>query len=449
MISNEEILDFFEYDRKQEELTLSEVEYLDTLSIEQIETLLNNIKSIGNRYDATQMGLKLILNSIYGSFGNEYFVCYNKNIAESITIMGQKLIKYVENIAEQYWYEYWPLDEEIHKLLNIKTVKPIDSSYIHRDTKTEWLDKVSDELIENGTVERKVPVVPYIDTDSNFISFDPGMKSCNWQGSEMDFIMQISKNRLEPLFKSKLNKLAKQYKTTNLQDFELENISESVLYVTKKKYIKHVLWEDGRTYKRLTNIAPKGVTLIQRGTPKFAREKILEIITYIFDNYKTYNIKDLLKFVRNLRKEFELADIKDITKSTSISYYWSSKEMENGKIIDGKGIVNDTTDLVFGKGTYFMTKAAGLHNYLLNQHKELHEIHEFIKPGSKVRYYPCIHEKNDVFCFNSGKYPHEYAPPVDYDDQFQKTITSTVNYYMKPLGLPELNKRLSIVLSIF
>lgn len=451
MITENEIIDFFEYNRNQEELSVNEIEFLDSLSIEQIESALKVIKNLGNRFDAIQMGLKLILNSIYGSFGNQHFVCSNKDIAESITIMGQLLIKYMDEINEKYWYDYWNTDTEMHDILGIDTnqVKKIDNSYIHRDTKTEWTDEVTQQLIDDGVVERKVPVSVYIDTDSTFVSFQPSMDSCNWQNDEFDFIMKISKNRLEPLFKVKLNGLAKKYGVKNLQDFEMENISESVLFVTKKKYIKHVIWEDGRTYKRLSNIIPKGVELIQRGTPKFAREKILEIITYIFDNYKTYNIKDLLKFVRNLRKEFELADINDITKSTSVSYYWSSKEMVEGVIIDGKGIVNDKDDLVYGKGTYYMVKAAGLHNHLLNQHKELHEIHEFIKPGSKVRYYPCIHEKNDVFAYNWGKYPHEYAPPVDYDEQFLKTVTNTVNYYIEPLGLPALNKRLSIVMSLF
>jgi hypothetical protein len=441
----------FELNRNKEELSETEIEYLNTLDIKQIESYITYCNSNYNYYNAIQTGLKLILNSIYGAFGNEYFVCSTKDIAGAITAMGRDVVKYMDNINEKYWYDFWHLDEELHAHLGIDTanVKAIDNSWIHRESKTPHYEEVTQTDIVDGEYQRLVPVSNYVDTDSLFVGFQPAMNSCNWTEDEQDFVWKICKFRLEKIFKAKLIGYAKKYKVENLQEFELENINESVLFVTKKNYIKHVIWEDGMQYNRLTNITPKGVSLIKKGTPNFARTKVMDIINYIFDNSKTYNIKDLLKFVRDLKKEFELTSIDEIAPTGNINNYWSSKLFIDGQTIDGPGIVEDREDLIMGKLTYFVIKSAGLYNHLLYKHAELINDYEVIRPGTKVRIYPCIHELNDKFCYIPGACPIEFAPPIDYDTLFETSVSNQVNYYLKALNLPILNKRLKIVISLF
>lgn len=447
---NELNFEIFELDRNKDELSQSEIAYLDTLSDEQVEDYIKLCTNKYNYYNAIQMGLKLILNSIYGAFGNEFFVCSTKDIAGAITAMGRDVVKFMDNINEKYWYEFWHLDTELHEHLGITgEVKALDPTWIHRESKTEHTGEVTQFDIDEGEYQRLVPVSNYVDTDSLFVGFEPAMKSCNWEGDEQEFVWKISKFRLEKLFKTKLSGYAKKYNVENIQDFELENINESILFVTKKKYIKHVIWEDGRQYDRLTNITPKGVDLIKRGTPVFAREKVMDIIHYIFDNPKTYNIKDLLKFVRDLKKEFELTSIDEIAPSANINAYWSSKIFVDGQTIDAPGVVEDKDNYVMAKATYYTIKAAALYNHLLYQHPELVNDYEIIRPGTKVRIYPCLHELNNKFCYILGEYPAEFAPQVDYDELFQKTVADQVNYYLKALELPELNKRLKIVISLF
>lgn len=446
----------FIFDMNEDELSDNEIAYIDSLSDKELNKLLNQMRDDADYHNSLQMGEKLILNSIYGSFGNQYFVCSDVNIAGAITAMGQHLIKYVDKLAEEYFYNYWHIDFDLHEKLGIiNEVKKIDGSWIHRESKTDWNEEVKDELVEDGIIQRKNPVCVYIDTDSIMVSFYEAFKSCNWTGDKFEFVMKICRERLEPLFEKKLNKLAKSFGVENLQKFELENISESAIFLTKKKYIKHIVWEDGRFYDRLTNITPKGVDLIKAGTPKFAREKVLEIIKYIFENYEKYYknknslIKDLLKFVKNLRKEIEVCDIDDITKITSVNSYYSTKIMVDNKLIDGPGIIDDKQELKWAKGTYYMLKAAGLYNYKLYQKPELHNKYQFINIGDRVRYYDCIDDKNKVFAFRYEKFPIEIAPEVDYDEVFLKTVSKQVNFYLEALELPELNKRLSIIFSIF
>lgn len=447
-----ELIENLELDRNKDTLSEAEITFLDSLSDHEVQALINECSKQYNYYNAMQQGLKLILNSVYGAFGNEYFVCSTKDIAGGITAMCRDIIKFMDNINETYWYEYWHLDTDLHEHLGITYANKIDATYKHRESGMDHDDEVTQEEIEEGIYQRKVSVSSYVDTDSLFICFEPALNGCDYSGTPQSFIEKIAKYRLEPMFKKKLDNYAKKYNVKNIQDFELENINESILFVAKKKYIKHTIWEDGRQYDRLSNIVPKGVDLIKRGTPKFARDKVMDIILYIFDNSTTYNIKDLLKFVRDLKKEFEMTDIDDITQSTNINDYWSTGKImdeKTGKLIDGPGIVNDKDQLVMAKGTYYTRKAAGLYNHLLYKHPELANSYARIENGTKVKIYPCIHELNDKFCYIYGSFPKEFAPQVDYDELFEKTVSNAVNEYISALGLPKLNKRLKVVLSLF
>jgi len=456
-------------DRSKDGLTPNEVDYLDTLSDEEIQALIGECNRNYNYYNAVQTGLKLILNSIYGAFGNEFFVCSTVDIAGGITAMCRDTIRFMDTLNESYWYDYWHEDQNLHAHLGIKDVNPIDNRWKSRPTVNQPFVDIEEheikellngqdinELVIEGLFQRRVSVSNYVDTDSLFVCFEPAMQSCNWEGSPQEFIEKVAKYRLEPLFKKKLQGYARKYNVDNIQDFELENINESVLFVGKKMYIKHTIWEDESQYERLKNIVPKGVALIKKGTPKFARDKIMDIILYIFDHADSYNIKDMLKFVRDLRKEFELTNIDDICPSANIKDIWTQgkimvldKKTGENIMIDGPGVVSDKEELIFAKGTYWTRKAAGLYNHLLHKHPDLQNLYPFITDGTKVKIYPTSHELNNKFCYQLGLYPNEFAPPVDYAELFEKTVTDQVNVYVKALGLPELNKRLAVIVSLF
>ncbi len=444
-------LEGFVLDKSKTELTTGEIALLDKMSRAEIEELISEHDKNFNYFKAVEQGLKLALNSIYGAFGNEFFVCSTPDIAGAITIMGRDLIKYMDHINEEYWYSYWHVDTQLHEKLGINTedVKAIDPSWIHLASKTPYDGEPTQQEIEDGVYQRKTPVTTYSDTDSNFVSFWPAMESCGWTGDPMDFIFTMSRERLEPLFIKKLNGYAKRYHVPNVQKFELENVNESVLFLAKKQYIKHTLWEDGSTYDRLSNLVPKGVPLIQKGTPPFARDKIMEIIKYLFDKHNSYQLKDILKFVKDIKKQFELADIEDLCKSTNCNSYWSKELIVDGMRIDGPGIIDEKETLKFGSKTYYTVKAAGYYNFLLNQNPELKSKYELIRPGTKVKYYYCKSDVNERFAYPIGAFPHEFAPELDRDEQFLDTITDQVNRYVKALGLPELNKRLSVIMPLF
>lgn len=278
------------------------------------------------------------------------------------------------------------------------------------------------------------------DRDLNKIIKAGGISSdiiWNWS-SELDYIQGLDHFRYGGYFKKCLEEYAESFGVENKEDFELERISESIISIAKKKYIQHILYEDGIPFDRMKYIFPKGVELVRSSTPLFAREKIVNIVKYLFSNPDTFNIKDLLKLVKNLRKEFELANIDDIAMQSSCSNYETK-------------ITNDKTlPLTFVSGAHFAVKSSAYYNYLLNKDKKLQDKYEFIKSGTKIKYYCCKDTSiNETFAYIRGSYPHEFSPQIDYDVQFQKAILSPINSIIEPLGMPQITARLSVIMDIF
>jgi hypothetical protein len=114
-------------------------------------------------------------------------------------------------------------------------------------------------------------------------------------------------------------------------------------------------------------------------------------------------------------------------------------------------VINDKSlPLQFVSGAHFAVKSAAHHNYLLNENKSLQNKYEFIKSGTKIKYYVCKDKKiTGMFAYIRGSYPIEMAPEIDYDTQFSKSILSPINSIIEPLGMPEITKRLSVVMDIF
>jgi hypothetical protein len=303
-------------------------------------------------------------------------------------------------------------------------------------------DKVSElkKFLENNQPETIVIDGAFV-KNREMKSLDLSKSKVFWNWShELDFIHGLDHFRYAGYFKEKLDEHAKRYGVENKEDFELERISESIINIAKKKYIQHIVYEDGIPYDRLTYLYPKGVELVRSSTPAFAREKIVDIVKYLFSHPTTFNIKDLLKLVKDLRKEFDLClpdRIDEISMQSSCTNYETK-------------VLNDKDRLEFVSGTHFAVKSAAYFNYLLHKNKSLQSKYDFIKSGTKIKYYYCKDKSiNDTFAYVRGSFPLEFAPDIDLDVQFEKCILSPINSIIEPLGLPTINKRLSVIMDIF
>ena len=462
--------------------------------INELKILIDNTKKEKDYYKAMQLALKLTLNGTYGAFANKYFVCSNADIANSITSHGRDVNQYMMENTENYFYNYWHLDKLCHQNLGVEYIGKIDGKYAsftmdfkilgwkhdtlenlikHKHINEDELE--SYELVHNnieviykyniwdfsnvecldknpiwGELEGRKKymgenqIIIYGDTDSLYVSMTSLMKSVGFDYGEDEmqtkkFILHVDEVHIKPLFNSLLEKYAEQFYVKNLHDFELETISKSALFLKKKHYLNNIVWEDGVHYNTLTYFYPKGIEIIRSSTPTFVRRNIYRIINYLFTNPDKINIYEVLKIVKQIRKEFELADIEDISMTTSCSNY-------NNKVLD------DTMGVDVKDGTHYGVKAACFHNYLLNKNSQYKTKYDMVKSG-RIKYYYCKHPIHNVFAYLRSFHPIEIVEKekviIDMDVQFDKTFLSIVNKFIEPLGQPSINARLSVLSSLF
>jgi len=86
---------------------------------------LERIKAEASKYYNYEQAIKLVLNSIYGAFGNEYFAFFNVDIAETITLQGQDAILYTEEMVNKYFSEFWHKDLAAHQAMGIEVTERI------------------------------------------------------------------------------------------------------------------------------------------------------------------------------------------------------------------------------------------------------------------------------------------------------------------------------------
>jgi DNA polymerase elongation subunit (family B) len=372
---------------------------------------VKDLKEESAKCAAYEQAIKLIINSIYGAFGNEYFHFYNVAIAETVTLQGQDAIKFTERMIEKYFSEFFHRDRQLLKELGVKDdqeVKPI-----------------------------KGKVWKYTDTDSGYLIFEECMDAVNWQGGVKEFVLTLNRVRLADYVKKVLNEYAKGNNTENYLDFELETIAENAIWVAKKKYVQNIIWKDGKDYDNLSYIKTTGLEIIQSSTPPFCREKLIEVVKFIFSK-KKLNIKDnteLIALIKEIKREFKLANIEKISMSRGISDY-------------KKFVLNDVDSMELNKGCPIHVRAGAHHNYLLNQNK-LKGKYELINAGTKAKWYHAEDEFCNVFAYRPGNYPIEFAPKMNLEAQFQATIIDPLNRIVIPAGLPALNPSLAYTVSLF
>jgi DNA polymerase elongation subunit (family B) len=356
-----------------------------------------------------EQAIKLAINSIYGAFANDYFHFRSTEIAETVTLQGQDAIKHTEKNVEKYFKEFWHKDKKLHEAMGITgEVKPL--------TRNVW---------------------KYTDTDSGYIIFEEVMESCNWQGTVMDFILKINEHRLAEYIQMVLQKYAESYNSDNFLDFELETIAENAIWVAKKKYVQNIIWKDGKTFDPGSYISTKGLEIIQSSTPAFCRDKLTDLVKFLFSKDKLDNdaISGLTQVLKEIKKEFSLADIEQISSNRRVGDY-------------NKFIINDTNEFEIAKGCPIHVRAGAYHNYLINNSTHKNNF-DMIKTGDKIRWYYAADQFCDVFGYLPGSYPYQVAPKIDIERQFEMFILEPLNRIIIPSGMPRLNRSLAYTISLF
>jgi len=402
-------------------MTIEELEQksIEELTDDEAKLLVDHYKQLSAKFTAYEQAVKLTLNSIYGAFGNKWFHFFNLDIAESITKQGKNAILYSETILNKYVNDFWHKDTAVHEKFNIKV---------------------------KGKIEK--PAVIYIDTDSCYVQFQDLYESIIWSEEDKklpidEFILAFYAFRLKDYISKTMEKYAEKRNTDNFLFFELESLAYNGIWMSKKKYIQNLAWDDKlevtERHPSLKKVKTIGFDTIQSSTPKFAREKLVEALRILFSSEiqpSAKELQQLVEFMKQCKKEFKLADIDDIA---------FNKRTNN---ID-KYIIDDQEELQIGLKCPANVKAAGYYNYILNNNKKYKNKYKLIANGEKLKIYNCIGQISEVYAFMPNEHPYEIAPKVDYDTQFEKAMIDPLNRVLTAIGLQTLDTNLIYASALF
>jgi len=379
------------------------------MSYDELSNYIDELNSESADDYAMEQAIKLIINSIYGAFANEYFHFYNVDIAESITLQGQEAIKFSEEITEDYFEKDWHKDKECHEAMGItEEVKPLKSS-----------------------------VWQYTDTDSGYVVFDEVLKSCGYDYSKgKEFILSFNEHRFKPFLNKAFDDYSKGYNTENFLNFELETIAANAIWCAKKKYVQNIIWKDGVNYEFNKYLKVTGLAIIQSSTPTFCRGRLKELVSWIFKEGDNFKIDELLREIKKIKKQFKLANLDDICLNSGISNYQ-------------KGVADDQDAFELNSGCPIHVRAGAYHNYLLNN-SDYKMKYQLITSGDKIKYYFTRDDDfNNNFGFLAGKHPYEIAPQIDYETQFEKSFLDKLNALIVPMGFKRLDRNLIFTMPLF
>lgn len=313
-------------------------------------------------YDSFQYNFKILLNSAYGILANPNYRFFNQDAASSITLMGQKLIKYASEILNLSLKEKFKLNNDIT---------------LYSDTDSVYLD--FSEILQ----------VMKINDEKKFINL----------------VNTVNDKVIQPFLEQKFLEFSKKHNIKlNYFNLKREVIAIGAVFIQKKKYALYVIDEEGFTLSA-PKMKVKGMEIVRSSTPGFCREKIKEVMKEIFINF---NKDKLVSKIKKIKEEFKNAPIEDISFPRGIS--GMLKYVKNGQITSG---------------TPIQIRASHNYNQVLEKFN-LSNKYEKIYDGDKIKFIYLkennpIHENILAFKENFpiesglGKY-------IDVDLQFEKSF---------------------------
>lgn len=372
-----EILDYY-YNKRQsirkdlKKLKKQYSEFSDKRSVEAKQTKLTI-----DQLDAKQMCIKVFINSIYGYFGNKNAPFGDDDIASSITLTGQSVIKHSNELLKNF----------------IK-------------------GKIPD--IDDKTLNK---CIIYNDTDSSYVSIKPLYTSGKIKFKDGNKLTKDTYDIVNEI-ESYLNSEIKVWGAHSLNSkdcrflFKREAIADVGIFLQKKRYVIHILDDEGIPCDKFKYT---GVEVVRSTMPAAIKPYVKKIIETMLT---TQNIGETNKILNETYDIFKNLSVEDITFVSGIKGY----EKYAGQC-DG---------FTTAKGMPLHVKASYVHNLLLDKFN-IATKYEKISSGDKVRYF-YLKEPNK---YNLSAIAYKYYYPdefknifePDYDTMFEKHIFSVIDRF--------------------
>jgi DNA polymerase elongation subunit (family B) len=216
-----------------------------------------------------QMSIKILLNSLYGAMGNQYFNYFDQRIAEAITYSGKLTIL--------------------------------------------WAERAMNAAMSN-LVEKKDDYVIAIDTDSLYVNMKPLIDKFNPK-NPVEFLANTGSEYFEKMLNTEYANLFNHMNCKeNRMDMEREVIADRGLWTAKKRYILNVLDKEGVRYTE-PKLKIMGIEAIKSSTPEVVRNKFKEIFKIIMEGDE----ERTQAFIADFREEFNKLPPEDISSPRGVS----------------------------------------------------------------------------------------------------------------------------------
>ena len=302
-------------------------------------------KERADELDTLQYTLKILMNSIYGTFGNPYSVLYDLDLTGSITLTGQEVNLQSSIAVQDYVKKKYDVDDDL--LIYGDT----DSIYI---TLTPLLNKLGIKLVES---EERIEGEPLKITSE-------AMDIVRELGGEDDPYSGAITKHLSAWALDEMNSLDPRF------EFKREKISKCGIFLdAKKTYIIQVIDNEG---------VPVPV-----GSPK----EFSYTGGAIVSSTLALPIRELIK---NVIKTMIISKDVGTANESVVENYDVFSKFDEFTLATRKAVKNlkkyekNSEGFNVGKGTPQNSKAALLYNNLL-EHLQLTAQYEKIKSGDKIK----------------------------------------------------------------
>ena len=337
--------------------------------------------------DTQQNVYKLVLNSIYGTFAQLYSPLFDIDHSASITQTGQTVVKQAADIV----YDY---------------------------------------ALTKGFKGNKSLIYKYSDTDSIYISIEPLLEHLGYNLLNSDNTLTKESKCLIDEIDEALNREIIGWAKINLKSsdprfvFKRETICDKALFLEKKRYILHVLDQEG--HKPDKPFKYVGVEVARSSIAKEVKSLIKEVIEAVV---LTADKKRCNEMYNQAYESFCKLSPGIIAKRVKIT----DLEKYETKMVDNK----------IAKGTPNHVKGAIYFNNLLKKY-EIDNIYESIGSGMKVK---TFYVNKNPFNYKSLAFIDSIPPQIaeiikpDYQKMFEKNVVppiesvyNCVNWHLPSVG---------------
>lgn len=334
----------------------------------------HELQNLDVQLDSKQLAQKIYINATYGAFGNKNNPLGDDDIATSVTLTGQAVIRYAGDIAQEF----------IKENVNEVTQEILDSVVVYGDTDSIYLTLNS--LVENG------------------IRFE----------NRLGRVSEEFHTKAKEL-EAKLNSEIKAWGCKELLSedcrfvFKREAIADSGIFLTKKRYIIHLLDNEGIPCNKYKYV---GVDVVRSTIPSTLKPYIKDITETML---KTQDYTTTNTVINRVWDEFKQLPPESVTIISNINNYEKYERNSDG--------------FNAGKGTPHHAKAALVYNQLIER-LNLTNKYEKISSGDKIRLL-LVQKPNR---YNIKKLAYKYYYPEefkaifqpDYELIFKKTILAAI-----------------------